>query len=292
MPGTQSTPVSPSSWRWLLLCLLLPSVAAVDAANALVLGVHPYLGHSEVQRRFQPLAEYLGERLGIKVELKVGDSYERHIDALGNGEIDLAFIGPASYVELVGKYGPHPLLARLEVEGSPTFTGHIIVRQDSALRGLPDLTGKRFAFGSPRSTMSHLVPVYMLHQAGVDIRDLAGYRFYGSHNNVAMAVLAGDADAGAVKQEVAEAYAARGLRILATTPELSEHPFVARRDLPAELLRQIRDALLALDARRPPGDGILHSIKADTTALVPAVDGDYENLRQILATVAELGVNP
>jgi hypothetical protein len=45
----------------------------------------------------------------------------------------------------------------------------IIARNDSNIRTLADLAGKRFAFGDPNSTMSHFVPRTVLAGAGLSV---------------------------------------------------------------------------------------------------------------------------
>jgi phosphonate transport system substrate-binding protein len=149
--------------------------------------------------------------------------------------------------------------------------------------------GKSFAFGDPDSTMSHLVPRYMLLEAGIDVEDLSHYDFLASHHNVALGVLVGEFLAGAVKEEVFYEYEERGLKALAWTPELSEHLFVASRKLPAETVEDLREALLGL-ADEPGGDEVMNSIKLGVTAFVPAADIDYDNLREILRVIKESGV--
>lgn len=113
----------------------------------------------------------------------------------------------------------------------------------------------------------------------------------GSHDNVALAVLAGDYDAGAVKKAVYKKYQARGLRVLATTPALSEHLFVTRSKLPASIRRILREALYALK-NDPRGPAIMGGIKPGMTAWVPVTDADYDNLRVILDALAKAGIQP
>lgn len=265
----------------LLLVALLVIPTAFAAEPPLILGVHPYLPPKEIQERFAPLAAHLGKVLGRPVVVRVGRDYDQHITAIGKDQIDIAFLGPAPYVTLVKTYGPKPLLARLEVNGKPRLVGVIVTRRDSPLRKLSELKGKRFAFGDPQSTMSHVVPQRMLEQAGVPEKALAGHKFLGAHKNVVLGVLAGDYDAGAVKSEVYDEYAAKGLRILATSPPVPEHVFVTRADLPREQIEQLRNTLLTLKST-PNGLAVLQAINKDTTNLVPVHDGDYDGMRQIL----------
>jgi len=267
----------------------LAAAGPAPAAEPLVLQVHPYLPATEILERFSPLAEYLGRRLGRPVVVKVSVDYRQHIDLIGKDKADFAFMGPASYVSLVERYGKKPLLVRLEMNGKPTFKGAIIVARGSGLRSLSELKGKRFAFGDPESTMSHLVPRYMLAEAGVDIKDLADHAFLDNHHNVALGVLVGRFDAGAVKSEIFFEYERRGLQLLAWTPELSEHLFVTSSRLPEPTAAALREALTSL-AESVEGRNILKGINKNTTGLVPVDDSDYDNLKAIIKALKDLGM--
>jgi phosphonate transport system substrate-binding protein len=238
---------------------------------------------------FTPLAEYLSEKIGEALTIHIATDYESHIAAIGTNKFGIGYLGPASYIKLVEKYGKKRILGRQAIDGKPVFQGKIIVRQDSKLTGLADLTGKRFAFGDPNSTMSHLVPRYMLLEAGISGEDLAEYKFLGSHTNVALGVLSGNFDAGAVKEAVFYKYQARGLKAIATTPALSEHLFVASDRLAESTYNQLRSALLEAH-QSEQGLRAIQAIKSNISAFVPAQDSDYDNLREILKTLKQHGV--
>jgi len=276
-----------------VLTLLLACVtaglfpAALQAREPLILAVHPYLPAKELTQRFSPLADYLSRELGRPVVVRVGGDYWEHIKYIGKDQVDIAFMGPASYVKMVQKYGKKPILARLEINGLPQFQGRIIVRWDSRLKRLSDLKNHSFAFGDPGSTMSYQVPRYMLWKSGITLADLSDHQFLGSHNNVALGVLAGDFDAGAVKEEVFLNFESRGLRALASTPPLSEHLFVASARLPANTVQALHTALVRLKDT-PQGSQIMRAIKKNTSAMVPAADSDYDSLRDILNALLAL----
>ncbi|MBI5461378.1 MAG: phosphate/phosphite/phosphonate ABC transporter substrate-binding protein [Gammaproteobacteria bacterium] len=255
--------------------------SAAEASAPLTLGIHPYLPTQELNTRFRPLADYLGKTLGRTIDIRIGRDYEEHIRAVGANTVDIAFMGPAQYVTLVNEYGPRPLLARLEVNGKPELFGAIVVRKDSSIRTLADLKGHRFAFGDPDSTMSHIVPQGMMAEAGVPLSALSEYKFLGAHKNVALGVLSGDFDAGAVKMEILDEYADRGLRMLIKTPAVSEHLLLVRPDMPADQVEKLRQALLNLK-NLPEGAQIMQSIHKGMTAFAPAVDADYDSLRTLM----------
>lgn len=258
--------------------LALPANA--DTSKPLILAVHPYLPTAEIIKRFTPLADYLTKNIGQPVKVRVGRTYAEHIDAIGNDSVDVAYMGPVSYIKLVAKYGKKPLLARQEVNHQPFLRGVLFVRQDSAVRRLEDLKGKRFAYGDPNSTMSYVIPMRMLEQAGVSESKLGHHEFLGAHKNVALAVLSGDFDAGGVKEEVFTEMAPKGLRALAFGPPVADHVFVANAKLPVALVESMRRALVQLK-KAPEGQSILTSLHPGMTALLPALDVDYDSLRAI-----------
>ncbi|MGQ9685485.1 MAG: PhnD/SsuA/transferrin family substrate-binding protein, partial [Thiobacillaceae bacterium] len=135
----------------LLICGLFPLGArsAPPHDGPLILAIHPYLPAPALQRRFGPLANHLGRALGREVSVRVGQDYDQHIAAIGRNKVDIAFLGPASYVMMVERYGRKPILARFQTGGDPHLYGVIAVRRDSPLQRLKDLKGRRFAFGDP-----------------------------------------------------------------------------------------------------------------------------------------------
>lgn len=267
---------------------LLFFILSAQGVNAeeLTLSVHPFLQAKEVEARFAPIANYLGEQLGIKITVRVGASYDEHIQAIGRNQVDLAYMGPASYVSLVNQYGSKPTLARIEMDGKPTFHGYIVTRSDNAIKSLADLKGQTFAFGDPKSTMSYVVPHFMLIQAGVLTDDTVEHTFLGSHENVALAVLSGDFTAGAIKPAVFRKFEKRGLRVLAVTPEISEHVFVGRANLTEQTVAALRKAMFAA-SQSSDGVAALRSIKSSVTGLIPVQDADYDSLRTIINSFKE-----
>ena len=266
----------------LMILLSIPQLnKPVDAKESLILGVHPYLSQDEIIKKFTPFVDYLTEQTNMKIRVKVGSNYQEHIQYIGTDKIDIAYMGPASYVQLVDLYGDKPLLARLEVNGHPYFQGNIIIRQDSNIKSLSNLKGKRIAFGDPNSTMSYLVPHHMLHRADAFIDTSLKHQFLNSHDNVAYAVLTGDFDAGAVKPAVFKKFKSKGLRTLAMTPKISEHLFVTSSTLPKDKIKTLRNVMLNMQKSKK-GLSALHEIKSSITRLVKADNNDYENLRKII----------
>ncbi len=256
---------------------------AASGGRPLTLAVLPYLSATELHVRFQPLLAWLGQEMGHPLELLVAPDYETMVSMVGLDAVDLAYIGPAPFVRMAERHGPKTLLGRLSVDGKATFTGVIVTRTNARLTALSDLRGKRFAFGDRLSTMSHLIPHHMLVEAGVRLSDLQGHAFLGSHTNVVQAVLSGEFDAGAVKDEVFTQYRDSGLRSLARTPPISQQVFLATTRLSADLASAAGAAL----ARAPKT--VLAPIQAGADGVAPAALSDFDTLRRILAELDAAG---
>ncbi len=266
----------------LLILFFMPALyKTANAEHALILAVHPYLSPEELLKKFTPLADYLSRRINKPVEVRIGSSYEEHIRYIGQNKVDIAYMGPASYVKMVNQFGNKPVLARLEIKGKPWFQGNIITRKDSTITSLNDLKGKRIAYGDPASTMSYIVPHHMLYEAGIYTDPTTRYQFLYSHDNVALGVLSGDFDAGAVKPAVFKKFEAKGLRTIAKTPKISEHLFVTRSNLPAEQINKLRHIMLNMKDSKT-GIAALHAIKKTVTGLARVDTSDYDNLQKII----------
>lgn len=265
----------------LLITLVFANPTESLATDNLTLWIHPYLPATELTKRFTPLAKYLSEKINQKISIRIQKSYQAHLDFVGRDQADIAYLGPVSYIRIKDQYGPKPLLAKIEVKGKPFFHGMVIARKDSGITTLEDLKGKSFAFGDPNSTMSHIVPRGMITNAGIAIETLQRHDFLNSHHNVALAVLGGYFDAGGVKEEVYYEFEGKGLFMVAKSPPIPEHLFVARSNLPQELVAQIRSHLIGIE-NSPDKEKILNSIKPSVTNLLPVNDQDYDTLRDII----------
>jgi len=273
----------------ILILLFLPAVT--HAQEPLILSIYPYFSSTEIYKRFSPLADHLSKELGRPITIHVAGSYAAHENEVGKGTVDIAFLGPASYVALTSRFSRVPILAAFESNGNRTYQGVIFVRKDSPINTLSQLRGKKFAFGDVSSTMSHLVPRFMLMKAGIDVKDLAKFTFLTNHENTALGVLSGDFDAGALKEDVYNQYAQQGLRVLVRSDPMPDHIFIARAGLPDHTVRKVSRILLSLKDSEE-GRRILISIQNNLTGLVPANDRDYDPLRKVMDTLAAAGVKP
>ena len=249
----------------------------------LIFSVHPFVSALELHKNFSPLLNYLEKQINRKIHFTVAKTYEDNIEKLGNDLADIVYIGPAAYAVMSEKYGKKRIFACLTVNSRPTFKGYIFTTADHPAMRLADLAGKSFAASSKQSTMGYVVPRYMFIQAGVPFPDDL-LQLRGNHNNIALAVLAKDVNAGAVKEKTFHKYKNRGLKAIAVTPEISEHPFVAGNNLDGEIFTKIKRIMLAIETPKDV-QTLLQPIKKSVSGLSDVSDSSYDNLRTILKAV-------
>lgn len=269
--------------RLLLGLACVPQLSRAGAGEPLAMAVYPYRPAVEIQNHFAPLLKLLSGAVDRPISLRIGRDYDEHMRMVIEEGVDLAYIGAAGYLALTRQASDLSLLCRMEIEGRAELGGHIVVRKDSPLKSLADLRGRRMAFTDKNSTMGYLVPRAILARAGIREKDFLAQRFFGSNENVAMAVMSGDFDAGAMRADAFDAYVAAGLRSLHELPRFSEHVFVATRRLARPLQEAMRGAMLGL-ADTAAGRDVLRKIRNNATALVPGKPADFDGLRQMLAS--------
>lgn len=262
------------------------TATAADRPEKLVVGLLPGESAPTVMRLNEPLRAYLEKRLGLPVELVVGANYAATGEALRFGRIDIAYLGPVTYI-LQSKHSKLEPFARPshEVVG-PTFQAVVIVPADSPAQTLADLKGKDVAFGDPASTSGTWVPRYMFADAGlVSERDYT-LRVLGAHDAVALAVVNKKADAGGLSMPIYKRLLKEGkidskaVRVLAESPAIPEYMWTFRQGLDPAFKEEIRKAFISVNDPEA-----LKVFRAE--AFIPCVDSDVDRVRNWIAAITK-----
>src|SRR5262245_15591806 len=155
---------------------------------------------------------------GIALDWVLYADYDALVEAFATREIDLAWNGPISYVQIKQRLNdPCRVVAMRDVDVN--FSTQLFTRRDSSITTLADLKGKRVALGSRGSAQAGLLPYYFLKQHGLDPqRDLAACTFaedrepspLSDERAVVELVLKGAYDAGAVSRRTLEGRTEQG----------------------------------------------------------------------------------
>lgn len=252
--------------------------------GTLKMGVIPLDAPGEMYRRFTPLAEYLTRVIGRRVELSVAVDFTQTLKDLEDGATDLAFLTPTTYIEARKKFGAE-LLVKAVRNSVPYTYATVVAMKGRGIMRLEDVRGKRFAFGDRLSTSSYLIPRAMLAEAGIGLDDLKEYGFLGHHDDVAKAVIAGEYDAGGLREPTARAFESQGLLVLKTSIEIPEFNICASKKMDNRTAVAIKNALIALDRKDKSQAGLLVTIDSGYTGFVAALDSDYDGIRKVMESI-------
>jgi phosphonate transport system substrate-binding protein len=226
----------------------------------------------------QALLDHLQKSLQMEVKPFVATDYNGIIEALRSKKLDVALLGPFSYV-LATTVADVEAFALLETQKQgATSRSVIIARKDHGMASLKDLAGKTFAFVDPSSTSGHLFPKAALIKAGYNPDTFfSRVIFSGGHDASAIAVQNGKVDAAAIADALLETAYSRGMlkqdEVAVVWTSIPGAPIVYRRDLPADLKAKIR-ASFAQIHDMPWGP------KSTIKRWVPTDDATYDVIRE------------
>jgi phosphonate transport system substrate-binding protein len=225
-------------------------IAPVRAAGVLNVGLVPSEDPRLVVSDNQALLDHLHNALQLEIKPFVATDYNGVIEALRAKKLDIALLGPFSYVLAVSVADVEAFAVPETQKQGATYRAVIIARKDRHIASLKDLEGKTFAFVDPSSTSGHLFPKAALLKAGYDPDHyFSRVIFSGGHDASAIAVQNGKVDAAAVADVLVETAFKRGMlkqediAVIWTSDPIPGAPFAYRRDLPEELKAKLRKAL-------------------------------------------------
>ena len=259
-------------------------------------GVIPRDNPRIMYEKYQPLLDYLSEKTPYLYELVLKKTYEETVNALGSGEMDVALLGPLTYLEAHARYGAVAILKPKGIDGSALYRSVLITKKDSAVKSPAGLKGKSVAFASSKSTSGNLIPRYLLAGAGIHLSELSGYANFDYHDSVVKAILRGQYDAGAVRDSVAQKYMKLGIVIIAESESIPAGPLVAGPGTAFSVIENIKKALLALDPKDRAGQKILKGLDEELkSGFTEVSDDDYADIRTKINAVPQtcgMGCHP
>ncbi len=249
--------------------------------------------------KFDKLAAYLTESLGVKTEFVFSKDYADAVTKFRNGETHLVWFGGLSGVQ-----------ARMAVPGSeaiaqgkadPQYKSYFIAHKNTGLKPSPDFPAaikeKTFTFGSPGSTSGRLMPTYFILQNNENVAvdewftTKPGFQMSGGHVATANAVADGTYETGALNYKTYDSLVKSDEKIAQNTVKIWTTPFyadynftihpAAKEVFGADFFTRVQDALVAA----PAGSDALKAINRES--IIPAESSDFDGIK---ATAVEVGL--
>lgn len=263
----------------LTVCAGLPRHASAQQ-RALTIGLIPAEDSQAMIESSRQVLDALQQQLGMPVKPFVATDYNGVIEALRAKKLDVAYLGPFSYVlaSSVAEVDAFSV-AVTKKTGQSAYRSVILARKDSGLRSVAELKGRNFAFVDPSSASGHLFPKAGLQQTGLDPETYFGrVVFSGSHDASILAVANRKVDAAAVADRIFNSAVAKGtvkqddFVVLWSSRPIPESPMVWRKDLDPALKEKLAKALANLKDVKWGDQGVLNGFQ-------PTSDAAYDVVR-------------
>lgn len=262
-----------------IICLVAisTSITAVAQNGGLKFGSVAMDVPAAMHQRLAPLTRYLSETLGQPVTLKLAKNMHDAIHDISSHSVDLAYLTPVAYIRAHDQ-GQAKLVVKTITRGKASFKLMIVVRQDSPLKQVQDLVGKRFALGDPAALLQRATVV----GAGMPLEKFRSYKFLGHYDNIVRAVMRHDFDAGIVKDTMAYKWQNKGIRILYRSPDLPPYNIAASGNIDNATLKKLKQAFLALDVKKPAHRLVIKALDKRYDGFAPTSDQEYDVVRQLI----------
>lgn len=270
--------------RLWLVCLLLSTSASAEELRFAPL---PLVDEKTLRAEYLPMLDYLGKQTGDSYRWNFIPKYPEMLQAMIDGEIDLAILGPLPYARLTARARHfEPLVQFREKDGRADYDCVLVAFGKDRTLKLKDIKGKRLGLTQAESTCGYFAVASMLKQAGrAPDKDGNRYEYAGNHSKAALGVVQGRYDIAGLKRSQAEKYRSLDLHVIAESGPYPAFALVVN-TLTVSPARSalIRRALLKVDEVTRSGwsETIRHGF-------VAASDADYADTR---ARIAELGSVP
>lgn len=278
-----------------LLVLLAPPTAGPAAAETieplcptgkpLLVGIFPRRNPALTARMFSSLSANLQQALQCPVRIRTAKDFPTFWRGVESRTYDLVHYNQYHYIRSADSY---QVIARNEEFGSDRVAGAIYVRRDSGIERLGDLAGKRIVFGGgPSAMMSHIVPRFLLLEAGLGPGQY-DHEYAPNPPNAVISVFykqfaaAGAGDVVMRLPLVTRIVDTDQLKIIARSAPIAHLPWAVKRELPKPLKRRVQHALISMEATAAGREALR---LAGLTGLVAAQDSDYERVRSIVERV-------
>jgi len=232
---------------------------------------------------------------GALLDFALFSNYERQIEELLKGHIDVAWNTPLAHVRVRQRTGDASLSLGMR-DTDRDFCAKVIVRRDSRIKSLKDLEGKTLAVGSSDSTQARILPLYFIANESIDLKlvkllpfdtDLGKHGDTGtSEIDVLKALHEGRADAGTVgdliwvNEQAAGHVDSSKVEVLWTTPAFDHCMFDAHPSLAPDKIEAFQRALFAMKWENPSHRKVLE-LEGLREWLPPREEG-YASLREAL----------
>lgn len=241
---------------------------------------------------YKPVMDLMAKNTGKKIEFYMPTSYASVVEALMGKWVDIAMLGPESYVLAHGKEPTIEVFATYYKkkdgvqEAGPGYKSLLISKKGSKFTSVDASKGSVMLLVDPASTSGALIPEAVFAGKVVKMplkQYFSKVAFSGGHDLSTLAVADGKADVAFVASHRFMNTIGTGkvkmddFNILWSSPLIPQDPFVYRATLCAPIKEAIAKTFLTLETT-PEGKAYLENVGSEK--FVTMTDKDYDIIRE------------
>ncbi len=242
---------------------------------------------------YKPVTDRLAKETGKKIQFFMPTSYASVVEGLLSKFVDVAVLGPYSYVIASSKDSTIEVFAtyakragHMQEEG-PGYKAALVTKKGSKFTTIESLKGTTLGLVDPGSTSGNLFPrVVFAKNVGGNLDKYFGKVVYtGSHELSSVAVVKGKVDAAFVATHRFDNVVNKGevnlsdVNILWMSPVIPQDPFVYRNTLCQDIKDNLKATFLGLSTSNPGEKKFLDNVKSNKfVAMSPK---DYDVIRAL-----------
>jgi phosphonate transport system substrate-binding protein len=262
------------------------SEGSAPAKTELSIALVPSDDTEQMISSFEPVRAYLEKTLGMTVKMYKVTDYGSVIEALRGKRIDIAWLGPMSYILAEKEADAEAFAIGKHRNGAATYKALFVVPANSPAKTLADLKGKSAAFVEAASTSGGLVPTYIVNKEMHEMPEkfFGKFAYAGSHDAALLSLTSGTVDVAACNNTTYDRMLTQGkvkkdaTRILVTSDDLPESPLAYRKDMDSALKKKISDAFLNAHKVLAKIDVVGFG---DLEKFVPATAATFDGIRKM-----------
>jgi len=256
----------------LVFGIVLPAFAG--EGNVYTLAVIPSAPPVTMHTQWTPFVDRLAKETGLEFRLKHYEKMAEFERDIWSGVPDFIFSSPIQLSVAHTSNGYVPL-----VRGRKPVAIGLFVRNDSPIRSIDDLMGKKISFVGNKNicsvSMQHLLSQYKGKMSFEK-------EYAGSTRNVIINVLLGKSDAGSIflpDMDRESEQTRMQLREVVETPQIASHPLSAHPRIPVTVQEAVKKAVFAI-AATADGAELLKNLRLENP-----VAANYETDYQVLEVI-------
>jgi phosphonate transport system substrate-binding protein len=211
----------------------------------LLMSYTPQEDNQAYERLWQPYLDHMTQCTGKRTRFFQVHSPAAAVEAMRSGRINLSTLSTGDTPFAVNVAGAVPFAIRGDAKGPTSYHLIVLVKNNSPIKTLEDLAGKRVAHAAPSSNSGNLAPRALFPAEGVTPDKDYKVLYSGKHDASVAGVQSGDYDAAAVADDVYDRMLQRGLvkpnelRVVYRSRPFPNGSMVMAHDLNEELAAKI-----------------------------------------------------